>query len=424
MSDVPAVVGWPLARRPRAERHKHRRSTAVWREQALAEIAARKFSLERLEGIAAEQRAEIQKYLKHAEESAAGARLSWRKRRSSTRGASIERTWGLIDAAEESLLQVAPADFVAGQLPRIRRRAQLALAPDDPRRIEVEEIARRHVESTPGAGRRELLVGSVVPRIFGADLTDAERAKVVAALAPDKPQAALTQPEREALVSAFHAANGEARKKHTRIRSFRNMLLSCALVLAIAAAGVAALGMKRPGVVPLCFHPGSQVVCPTKTKALDRKAPASGQPTEAQTARAQVREDRIARRTAQPFDMLLVELMGLIGAALAAAATLRRMSGTSTPYAVPLALAVLKLPTGALTAALGLLLMRGEFVPGLTALDSPAQIIAWAIVFGYSQQLFTRFVDDRGQSVLDSAGNGIKRDRSEPDGRPAVAVAT
>ena len=67
-------------------------------------------------------------------------------------------------------------------------------------------------------------------------------------------------------------------------------------------------------------------------------------------------------------------------------------------------MAVLKLPTGALTAVLGLLLMRGQFVPGLSALDSPAQIIAWAIVFGYAQQLFTRFVDQRAQSVLDNAG--------------------
>jgi hypothetical protein len=75
---------------------------------------------------------------------------------------------------------------------------------------------------------------------------------------------------------------------------------------------------------------------------------------------------------------------------------------------------VLKLPTGALTAALGLLLMRGEFVAGLTALDSPAQIIAWAIVFGSSQQLFTRLVDQRGQSVLDSAGSrGTAADPAE-----------
>ncbi len=64
--------------------------------------------------------------------------------------------------------------------------------------------------------------------------------------------------------------------------------------------------------------------------------------------------------------------------------------GTSTPYSLPVALALLKLPTGALTALLGLLLMRGNFVPGLSALDSSAQIIAWAIVFGYAQQLLTR----------------------------------
>jgi hypothetical protein len=37
--------------------------------------------------------------------------------------------------------------------------------------------------------------------------------------------------------------------------------------------------------------------------------------------------------------------------------------------------------------------MRGAFVPGLSALDTPAQILSWAIVFGYAQQLFTRFVD-------------------------------
>ncbi|MEN8655454.1 hypothetical protein ABCR94_33980 [Streptomyces sp. 21So2-11] len=65
---------------------------------------------------------------------------------------------------------------------------------------------------------------------------------------------------------------------------------------------------------------------------------------------------------------------------------------------------MLKLPTGALTAPLGLLLMRGEFIPGLSALDSSAQIIAWAVIFGYAQPLFTRFVDNQAQAVLNSVG--------------------
>jgi hypothetical protein len=32
----------------------------------------------------------------------------------------------------------------------------------------------------------------------------------------------------------------------------------------------------------------------------------------------------------------------------------------------------------------------------------PAQILAWALVFGYAQQLFTRLIDQQGQTVLES----------------------
>jgi hypothetical protein len=70
------------------------------------------------------------------------------------------------------------------------------------------------------------------------------------------------------------------------------------------------------------------------------------------------------------------------------------------------ALAALKLPTGAVTAVLGLLLVRGEFVPGLSALDTSGQILAWAVIFGYAQLVFTRFVDQQAQTVLDKVRPG------------------
>jgi hypothetical protein len=54
------------------------------------------------------------------------------------------------------------------------------------------------------------------------------------------------------------------------------------------------------------------------------------------------------------------------------------------------------------TAFLVLLLMRGQFVPGLSALDTSAQILAWGLVFGYAQQLLTRVVDQRAHTVLDT----------------------
>jgi hypothetical protein len=71
---------------------------------------------------------------------------------------------------------------------------------------------------------------------------------------------------------------------------------------------------------------------------------------------------------------------------------------------LPLASAVLKLPTGALSAFLGLLLVRGAFVPGLSDLDSRAQVLAWAAAFGAAQHLVTRLVDDRAQMTLSEVG--------------------
>jgi hypothetical protein len=205
------------------------------------------------------------------------------------------------------------------------------------------------------------------------------------------------------------------------------MLFGAALVLSIAASLLALVGFADPRLLPICYTPSGQVVCATDMDVVDGNGAATGQPAASESTRQQATQDDKARDLANKPDILLVEGVGLIAAAVAAAAALRGLKGTSNPYGVPFALAVLKLPTGALTAVLGLLLMRGQFVPGLSALDSPAQIIAWAIVFGYAQQLFTRFVDQRAQSVLDSAGElPARRERTElaPAAAPAPALAT
>jgi hypothetical protein len=126
--------------------------------------------------------------------------------------------------------------------------------------------------------------------------------------------------------------------------------------------------------------------------------------------------DIVVEDTAKPLDLIVVELVGLTAAAIATAAAIRRIKGSSERYGLPVALAALKLPTGAITAFLGLLLMRGQFVPGLTALDTSAQILAWALVFGYAQQLFTRLVDQQGQTVLDNVRGA---DRPQPTPSPS-----
>jgi hypothetical protein len=162
----------------------------------------------------------------------------------------------------------------------------------------------------------------------------------------------------------------------------------------------AVVGFVGPRNLPVCFNPVDGVVCPTSmTDSPGANTAAHGQPKPITSA-----VDSAMRRHADKWDLALIEGVGLLAAAVAAAGSLSRIRGTSTPFTLPLALAVLKLPTGALTAVLGLLLMRGGFIPGLGALDTPAQIIAWAIVLGYSQQLLTQFVDRQGQTELNNFG--------------------
>jgi hypothetical protein len=212
-----------------------------------------------------------------------------------------------------------------------------------------------------------------------------------------------TPAEREVVAAAVRRTSLESRREVTRVRSFRNLLVVCSLVLTVAVVGLVLLAALSPSTVPLCFHPEGTVVCPTHTVAVGAASGSSA--SAAENPEVQQAVDRATRATADRWDVPLVALLGLIAAALAAATALRRIHGTSTPYSLPVAVALLKLPSGALTAILGLLLMRGEFVPGLSALDSSAQIIAWAVIFGYSQQLFTRFVDDRAKTVLDNVKN-------------------
>jgi hypothetical protein len=67
------------------------------------------------------------------------------------------------------------------------------------------------------------------------------------------------------------------------------------------------------------------------------------------------------------------ERNAVVGSVRAASkAALRGIRGSSEPYGLPVALATLKLSMGAVTAFLGLLLMRGQFVPLAPGEGSPA----------------------------------------------------
>jgi hypothetical protein len=304
-----------------------------------------------------------------------------------------------LDAAEVHILNIAPPDYVLGQIPSLLRQVQCHLIPTDPRRQEFERIARKLGVKDPD----HPLMQNAKEQTFEDKLR-------------------IVEEERGKIVTAVRGASSAALREQLRVRSFRNVLAGTTAVMALLAIGVALTGFFQPTWIPMCFAPEESgqtvVVCPTKQSP--PFIPTDQRPsTDAQPPGIPVRDiDHVVDRTVTPYDLMIVELVGLTAAAVAAAAAIRGIRGSSERYWLPAWLALLKLPTGAITAFLGLLLMRGQFVPGLSALDAPAQILAWALVFGYAQQLFTRLVDQQGHAVLESVRGA---DKPQPSPSPSLS---
>lgn len=267
-------------------------------------------------------------------------------------GSSLSVAQAHLDMAHSLMLRLAPLEIVRALLPGLVSIVREHLCVTDLRRSQVEEIEQRVEAGKPLDARH-----------------------------------------RELLIDAVGVARQALLRENLRVRNFVAIVYGVFAALTLIVIVVAVLGALFPDVVPLCFGPMDVgIVCPTADSSVPQFDPGMED------------LDKAYGDVAKSRDYLVIELAGIGAAAVAAAVTIRRIRGTATPYNVPVALALLKLPTGALTAVLGLILMRGAFVPGLSALDSSAQIIGWAIIFGYAQQIFTRLVDRQGQAVLDAVG--------------------
>jgi hypothetical protein len=163
------------------------------------------------------------------------------------------------------------------------------------------------------------------------------------------------------------------------------------VVTTLLLGGFIALSAVYPTLVPICFvqdpAPADinkpNVACPTRAG----RDPVPG-----------VGEYEVSTGA----DLFAVALLGLMGGALSAALFIRDLYTNATPYNVSIPLALLKIPAGALTAIVGIILLAGQFVPGFTAVDKQIQILAYALVFGFAQQLFTQVLDQRAQKLVAS----------------------
>jgi hypothetical protein len=196
----------------------------------------------------------------------------------------------------------------------------------------------------------------------------------------------LNESDREAVVAAVYAAKKASLAAQSRVRGFRNVILVAIGLALLVSGSLALLGILEPGILSLCQRPPSSVEGATQLP--DATVPIlcpSGE-----------------RLKPGRYDTLLVMFVGVLGATVAAIFALRKVRGSNDPYSVAVTLAILKLPTGALTAFLGPFLIQGGFIPGFAQFDNAAQFISWGALFGYSQELFTSLVDRQAAAVLSS----------------------
>lgn len=348
---------------PPPRRSGGRANLAPWRELPLTVISRMRTQLAKEERRAvgdADGRRQaglegVKRYLQEAEEACLNAS------RFRPRSGTLERTWSNIRAAEADLLSLASDDEVRARTPEVLGIVRRHLPEDSPQRQAVEEIA-KSVDGT------------------------------------------LTDQERSALVRALGLAYAAVGGKYRRVRVLADLLW---IVTGAATLGLVALalwGYWDKQSLDLCFRPqppGNRVVCPTGEREVSPEGPPPAAETRAVT-------DVVTGAYSNALDVLTVECAGLIGAALTVVAAVHHLhvdQATQYKFRLPLATAVLKFPVGALSAVAGIVLIKGAFVPGLSDLDSSAQILGWAVVFGAAQHLVTHIVDQRAEEAL----SGVRR---------------
>lgn len=171
-----------------------------------------------------------------------------------------------------------------------------------------------------------------------------------------------TEHDREALAQGVKAVHAASDSESRRLRSFRNILLGATAVLALLAVCFGVVGAHRPETFGL-------VTSGTSLSGVD---------------------------------IAIAELLGLVSASLVGALAIRKMKGTSTAYAVPMASLLLKLPTGALTAVAGLLMVKAGIAGDGVNLTTNAHVVGYSLLFGASQQGITGMVDRQAQTLLNN----------------------
>ena len=164
-------------------------------------------------------------------------------------------------------------------------------------------------------------------------------------------------------------------RQQLQVRHFRGMLYGATAVLLAVVAVLWIVGAIHPTYFPLCWPvPGSHptMICPT------------------------------GGSTPSAADVPLILGLGALGAALSVALNLADLKPAGVRFSLTLAQGLNKIVLGAITAVLGIIVLRTVTnAPGF--LGTQPGLLTTAVVFGYSQQLFTRLIDRQASQLTNAA---------------------
>jgi hypothetical protein len=199
---------------------------------------------------------------------------------------------------------------------------------------------------------------------------DGQLKELMAGLADAKTEE-LTPSLRERLRAVRELAQYQSDLRMHEVRRFRNLLLATAGALTLLVLTLAIVHAVNPHFVSVCASPtpgqGTDL-CPDGTMH--------------------------SRRA----DLFEVEFIGAIAGLLSALVALARSSHTPSPYSIPSAQVVFKAAAGAATALVGVLLLQGGALAGLSR-QPGSSVLAYAALFGFAQQILTRLVDEKAGAV-------------------------
>lgn len=182
--------------------------------------------------------------------------------------------------------------------------------------------------------------------------------------------------DRTVLRQAYQDTIGANIDWHASMRTFRNVLFGVAATLAVVLLGLATWHAVDANVVSLCRTVGTRTICFGE----------GSRPT----GRAL-------------FEVLLV---GAVGGLLSSAFLLGKIDKAPSRYNLQIPQIVLKAVAGSATALVGVILLQSQVLIAPAGDSSTAVMLAYAAVFGFSQQLLTQFVDRRGADLIKPQADG------------------